>query len=455
MFRWWAFWRRVQYGIGFFLLLGLVGTSVYFKYMYAAPTCSDTIMNGTEQDVDCGGACARVCAVSIIKPVVLWAESFKIVEGQYNVVAYVENKNKTAGTARIGYTFTLYDEEGYITERTGETSLPSSVTTPLFEGRVQTGMRIPTRTTLTFDDASWVTAYPEGEKITVNEYTLLNADSDPRLTAEIYNTDLVSFSNIEVVTTIFDSKRKPLTASRTFVKSLPGRESQSVTFTWPEPIATTLRSCEVPTDVVLAIDLSGSMNNDGGQPPEPVTSVLTAAKSFISRLQEHDQVGLVTYATKASLIAMLTRDIDHVADTVTSLAIDPKEETGNTNTGEALMYLTQELSSVRHNNSARKVAILLTDGLATAPKDNPDVYAQTHADALKATGAQLFTIGIGADLNEIFLKSLASTPAQYYRAPSIREVDTIYSDITKAICEDGPSIVEIVPKVIPTFPPLQ
>lgn len=452
MFRWWAFWRRVQYGLGFLVLFGLIGAGLYFGYWYTPPSCFDGVMNGVERGIDCGGSCSRVCSADIVAPSVTWAESFRIVDGQYNAVAYIENRNAGVGTPQIGYTFRLFDAEGLITERKGTTQLPPHGSYPLFEGRISTGTRIPTRTELELDnDAVWLPVVASSAQFTVLMHALASADSAPRLTAEVRNEDLERIRDVEVVATIFDSKKKPLTASRTVVQDFPGRSNQTVVFTWPEPIAATLRSCEVPTDVVLAIDLSGSMNSDSVNPPEPLTSVLSAARSFVSRLNDHDQSAVVTYATDARIAQQLTGDVTAVADLISALKIDPREETGSTNTGEAIKSITAALSSAAHNENARKVAILLTDGLATAPGEDPEAYARTQAELLKKEGIQLFTVGLGESLNEKFLQELATSPSHYYRAPSTGDVDRIYGLITEAICEDGPSIIEIIPKTEAEF----
>jgi Mg-chelatase subunit ChlD len=207
--------------------------------------------------------------------------------------------------------------------------------------------------------------------------------------------------------------------------------------------------------VVLAIDLSGSMNNDGGTPPEPITSVLTSAKSFVTRLRTNDQGGVVTYATNATLVEKLTSDTERLAGVVSKLSIDPKEERGSTNIGDAFKKMREELSSERHSEEARKVAILLTDGLATAPAKDPEIYAETEAKALKDIGVTLFTIGLGAQANDEFLRNIASNNSQYYKAPSIRDLGGIYASITKDICEDGPTVIEIIPKAETSFTPLQ
>jgi len=456
MFRWWAFWRRVEYTIGFFVVVALFSTGLYYLHWYQAPTCFDGIQNSDEHGVDCGGSCTRICSFEITAPAVLWAESFKISDGQYNTVAYIENRNKSVGSPELRYTLKLYDDAGLITERQGTTVLPPDGVYPIFEGRIMAGERIPNKTTVEFaSDAVWLPGEIGREQFSLERRDLVNADSKPRLTAQLRNTSLDEAQDVEIIATIFDSAGHPLTAARSVVQYFSGRSTQSVVFTWPEPIAKTLRSCEIPTDVVLAIDLSGSMNDDGGTPPEPVTAVLAAAESFVSRLKNNDQAGIVTYATEAIIEKALTHDTTSVSAMIPKLTISPKEERGSTNTGDALKRIREELSSSRHNQDARKIAILLTDGLATAPAKDPEKYAQDEAVSLKDTDIQLFTIGLGKKVNESFLRSIASSNAQYYNAPTTHELDLIYTAITKDICEDGPAVIEVIPKTKTNFAPLQ
>lgn len=450
----WAFWRRVQYGAGFFCVLALIGVGLYFKYGYSEPTCFDQIKNADERGVDCGGVCTRICAFDITVPSVLWTQSFKIIDGQYNAVAYVENRNKNVGAEKLRYTVKLFDSQGLIIEREGTTVLPPDSVYPVFEGRIMTGDRIPTRTELVFaSDISWIPGTVGREQFTLEKRELKNADSKPRLIADLYNTSLEEAQDVEIVATIFDARGNALTSARTIVPYFAGRTTKSVEFTWPEPIAKTLRSCEIPTDVVLAIDLSGSMNEDGGIPPEPITSVLISGESFVSQLNPQDQIGLVTYATNAIVKSELTHESERIADEIIKLRIDPKEEQGSTNTGDALRRMQEELGSVRHNPDARKIAILLTDGLATAPKKDPEPYALQEAEALKALGVEVFTVGLGEKVNEAFLKQIASSDTQYYNAPTTGELKSIYSSITEDICEDGATVIEIVPKSKSSFAP--
>lgn len=452
----WALFRQIQYGLLFCGLLALFLGYIYFTYLYTPANCFDGAQNGDERGVDCGGACARICEIDVTQPTVKWAKSFKVTGDQYNAVAYIENKNEVAASPEVAYTFTLYDGSEIIAERSGTTILPPDSEYPIFEARISTNGRVPTRTVLTLEKPElWQSATVGRDQFRVTDRQLFDADGRPRLEATIENKALTEAKETEVIATIFDSRGNALTSSRTFVDNFAPRSQERVVFTWPEPIAKTVRSCEVPTDVVLAIDLSGSMNNDQDTPPEPITSVLSAAKSFAERLQERDQAGVVTFASKAIIAKVLSSDISTIASAIANLRIDPQEEAGSTNTGDALYRAHEELTSVRHNSAARKVLILLTDGLATAPDDEPEAYALEAVETLKNDDIIVYTIGLGEQVNMDFVTQMASAPSQAYRAVSRGDVDNIYKTITGDICEDGAAVIDIVPKTNASFTPLR
>lgn len=445
--RMWAFWRRLIYGSGFFAIVGLGVYGLYSLYLYTPPTCLDMKQNGDEAGVDCGGRCVRMCMFEVSELHTEWVRSFRVTEGLYNAVAYIENRNRTSGVQAFHYTFRLFDADGLIVERKGVTPLPPASLYPIFEGRIETGTRVPTQTIIEFEEEPlWVEAENHGEALTLVSRALVNADTKPVLTATVRNESLDELTDIDVVATIYNRERTALTVSRTKIPTFPPRSTRDITFTWQEPIAKTIRSCEVPSDVLLALDVSGSMNNDGGTPPEPITSALDAAYAFVGRLGERDQVGLVTYGSTATTVRALTRDREEVQTAVRALTIDPKEERGTTNIGEAMVRAFGELIGGGHNPDARTVLVLMTDGKATAPDPDPEGFAREAGEALKGMGVEIFTIGLGSDLGEDFLKSLASSDTHYYRAPSVETLGAIYTTITSALCEEGAAVIEVIPK---------
>lgn len=454
----WAWWRRAQYLGGFAVFFLLIAIWVYFANFYQSPTCFDGKQNAGEAGTDCGGNCVRICAFSVAQPEVRWSRSFKVTDGQYNAVAYVENTNREAASTEVRYTFSLFDAAGLITSRTGTTILPPDGLYPIFEGRVETGTRVPSRTFIEIEPVElWQPSVAGREQFSVVERVLVDADFRPRLDAVLRNNGLEEVKEVEVVATIFDVAGTALTSSRTYVDNFAPRSDTSLVFTWPEPIAKTVRSCEIPTDVVVALDVSGSMNNDQAEPPEPLTSVKQAAARFINRLGANDQAGAVIFATNAKVLREMSSDVSLAASAVSNIAIDPKEESGFTNTEEGIKLAAIELSSLRHNTNARRVLVLLTDGLATAPgtEVEAEVAAVNAAVASKDAGIDIYTIGMGAGVKMEFLEQIASVPNQAYQALTTADIDRIYQDITSSLCEEGAAVIDIVPKSTSGFVPLR
>lgn len=451
-------WRRMQYFAGFAIFFLAIGAWIYFTYFYQAPTCFDNAQNGDEAGVDCGGACVRICAFSVEQPTVEWARAFRVTKGLYNAVGYVENTNREAASPHVNYTFSLFDDAGLIKEVKGTTILPPDGLYPIFEGRIETGSRVPTRTFLTLDPVEfWQPATAGRDQFTVVDRELSNTDSRPRLDSTLRNNDLLEATEVEVVATIFNAEGTALAASRTFVDNFAGRSDSNLFFTWPEPIAPTLKSCEVPTDVLVVIDVSGSMDDDGNDPPQPLTAVKEAAARFINRLGTNDQSGVVTFATAAATLRPLSNDTAGAAAVVGGITIPTGAASSYTNTSEGIAAAAAELQSANHNENARKVMVMLTDGLATAPGTNEeaDAAALSAALAAKDAGINVYAIGLGANVNMDFITSVASAPEQAYQALSSADIDRIYQTITGAICEQGPAVIDIVPKSAAGFVPLR
>lgn len=454
----WAFWRRVQYLTGLFLVIGMAGVLIYFTNFYEEPNCFDGLMNGSETGIDCGGGCVQICAAELLPPRIVWTDSFQITGRQYNAVAYVENPNQTAGTPVLEYTFELFSRGVKVGERSGKTILPPNSIYPIFEGRVNVeGDEPVTETRITLEQSDlWLPSSVERDQLRSVDIELTGADSRPQLKVEIENTTLVSAENVEVVATIFNENGSPVTASQTFVDTISPRSTEDIVFTWPNPIAKTVKNCVIPTDVAVAIDLSGSMNNDGENPPQPITKALNAASLFINNLKERDQVSVISFATEATLVTPLTSQHDTVAESTLDLIIDPSSETGFTNTIDALKIAESELSSVRHNPDARRVLVLLTDGLPTKSGDGDVVReAEELAKLIDSNGVEIYSIGLGNNVDKQFIRNIASDINNAYLAPTGEELNSIYNEITSSLCEVGPTKIEIIAKPETSFAPLR
>lgn len=455
----WAVWRRSLFISSALLVLVAFVTAAYFTHVYQAPNCFDTEQNGSERGIDCGGACVRICAIDVIPPKVVWVNSFKIADGQYNAVAYVENPNQFAGSKDVHYTITLKNGSQIVAERTGTTVLPPNSVYPIFEGRIFTDNNSPiTETNITINPPEvWQPATLGAEQFRTRDIELTRADERPRLDVTMQNVSLATAEDVEVVATIFNSAGQPVTASQTVIEGFAGETTKDIVFTWPSSIAKTVKSCVVPTDIAMVIDLSGSMNNDNPEPPQPLTDTLRAASIFANTLNENDGLSLVTFASSAELEQPLTKSHIAVSQRILNLAIAEAEETGFTNTVAALETASAELNSSNHNPDARRVVVILTDGLPTDPSDERNIVTEATelAHQLDLSGIAIYAIGLGSNVDRDFIRDLASTPEQAFFAPNSEDLQSIYASITDSLCESGPTRIDVIAKTAANFTPLR
>ncbi len=223
----------------------LIGVPAFFLF-YKAPTCFDAKQNGGERGIDCGGKCARLCPLDFAAPRVLWSYSMRVVPNVYNAIAYVQNPNQAVEAKAVSYIFKLYDIEGLlITQKTGYAFVPAGQKFAVFEGGVNTGVRIPARTTFEFTEtAPWrrgdVLMKLKTDDIKVNE------GERPSARAVVKNIAVdETFSNIDAVIVLYDKDDNRVAFSKTVLEKIGADETQEIFFTWQEPFLRPIVRTEV------------------------------------------------------------------------------------------------------------------------------------------------------------------------------------------------------------------
>ena len=197
-------------------------------------------------------------------------------------------------------------------------------------------------------------------------------------------------------------------------------------------------------DLMLAVDLSGSMKAEdfelGGNTVDRLTALKAVATTFIERRQG-DRLGLILFGDKPYIQVPLTFDYITVNQLLAEAFIGLAGE--KTAIGDAIGLAIKRLKKQPDN---QKVLILLTDGANTAGTVTPEKAAQLAQQA----GLKIYTIGIGsssmevgsfifkqtinpsADLDETMLKYLADTTGgEYFRAHDTQELMQIYRQLDK------------------------
>ncbi len=196
-------------------------------------------------------------------------------------------------------------------------------------------------------------------------------------------------------------------------------------------------------DLMLAIDLSGSMEEKDfqlrGRRVDRLTATKAVAGEFIKK-REGDRIGLILFGDQAYLQTPLTFD----RQTVHRLLNESATRLAGRNTaiGDAIGLAIKQL---RKQEDRQQVLILMTDGTNTAGRVGPLEAAKMAAqEKLK-----IYTVGIGAaprakrglfgmrsagrsDLDEKTLKAIAKeTGGQYFRAHNTREFARIYEELDR------------------------
>ncbi|MCF7919478.1 MAG: VWA domain-containing protein [Candidatus Cloacimonetes bacterium] len=138
-------------------------------------------------------------------------------------------------------------------------------------------------------------------------------------------------------------------------------------------------------DIILAIDVSGSMKAVDFQPVNRLEAAKKVAKEFIEK-RVNDRMGVIVFSDHAFTICPLTLDYNMLMAILDKTAID--EEGQGTAIG---MGLATAVARLKDSQAKSKVIILITDGRNNAGEIDP----LTAANLAKTLGIKVYAIGVG------------------------------------------------------------
>jgi len=179
---------------------------------------------------------------------------------------------------------------------------------------------------------------------------------------------------------------------------------------------------EQAADVILAIDRSRSMDNEN-----KIEAAKQAAIAFVNRVDPaHVRIGLVTFSGTGDRILELTSDRAALIKAINDLTTEP-----GTNLVDGLDAARRALSGANVRPGVNKVVIFMTDGRHRGPPPESDI--DPVIAATRAANIEVFTIGLGSDLDPNMLRRIASSPANYFPSPTNAELEGIYLQIAGRI----------------------
>ena len=207
----------------------------------------------------------------------------------------------------------------------------------------------------------------------------------------------------------------------------------------PEWVGEPIVRTEAARDVMLAIDLSGSMDYrdfpDGvGNNVSRFEAVQRVVDRFVAE-RESDRVGLIVFGTKAYLQLPFTRDLKTASALVDLMEVGMAGP--QTALGDSIGLAIRSFESSEVDD---RVLILLTDGNDTASKMTP----VNAADIAQLNGVEIYTIGIGdteatgedrVDF-EVLTRIAERTGGQFFNADDETTLDQVYRRIDEAAAAD-------------------
>lgn len=194
------------------------------------------------------------------------------------------------------------------------------------------------------------------------------------------------------------------------------------------------------TDIVLALDISGSMTAKDFEPSR-FAAAKDVAMKFVN-MRENDNMGLVVFAGESLSLMPLTNDRAALMNAIRQV------EMGQLNDGTAIGDgLTSAINRIASGKAKSKSIVLLTDGTNNAG----DVPPSTAAQIAKQKGIKVYTIGVGTNgsiqitdpygfstttmetkIDEQSLRQIADlTGGKYFRATDEEMLNDVFEEIDR------------------------
>jgi len=179
-------------------------------------------------------------------------------------------------------------------------------------------------------------------------------------------------------------------------------------------------SVKVPREeatVILAVDVSNSMGANDVKPTR-LAAAQAAAEAFASKVPKKFQVGVVTFASRATVALPPTTDRSLVHTALTSL-----HSSGGTALGDAVALSTQLVQRQRTvDGTVPPAAVLL---ISDGKQDGGRVTAAAGAQKAKAAHIPVYTVAVGTPNGQIQQKLVGGYTATIQVPVSPTDLQTV------------------------------
>ncbi len=243
----------------FVFLLALIGTGIYFGYIYQAPTCSDGIKNQNEEEIDCGGLCQSCVPIKDIE--IIWTKAIPAGDGVWDLAAEIKNPNNNFGVSDLHYSFVAKDATGQVLgKKDGVAFILSNNSRYLIEANFASGQQISSLEVQIekIEKSRW-------EKlknfqapdifVTDKKFTVLDpVNYSAEASGTVQNNSDFDFDKVLVDIVLFDADNQIIGVSKTDVRTLVAGEGRYFSVKWFSPFSGAVGSIDMRAQTNLFSD---------------------------------------------------------------------------------------------------------------------------------------------------------------------------------------------------------
>ena len=200
-------------------------------------------------------------------------------------------------------------------------------------------------------------------------------------------------------------------------------------------------SADTPFDLVLLVDLSGSIANK-------LDVIRKSCRHFVEATRPSDRVAILTFTTEVRAVSMLTGDRDGLIKSVSKI----ERPQGGTNFWDALRFVFENVLAQSRNENRRSAVVLMTDGIDNALPDVAGDGSATSFEELMeiVEASESIVVPIYLDTEKETVDRRQATPETFalarkhlaqladetgghlvYRARKVKDLNGIYEQVIR------------------------
>ena len=247
--------KRLKISFVFFSVVFLLGFSVYYLTK-TEETCVDAIKNQNEEDVDCGGVCAKKCDNIVIEDLMVEEKGFleNGTIGRADLYAKIYNPNSILGSGNFEYEFIAKDESGQVilTKKNSNFILPGE-SKYVIENNIEIA-KIPSSIDIVITKTDWTEFRNQYEKpqikVVNKQYGQISSGSGfSEAIGLLKNESPFDFGVINVIVLLRNSSNNIIALNSTEIRTVRSGENRDFRSLWTNRFSGDVVGVDVQTEV--------------------------------------------------------------------------------------------------------------------------------------------------------------------------------------------------------------